>query len=46
MMPLAEQGRSNNPPLSPSKDSLDALSKLIEDKYASLEACIVSVEDH
>ena len=45
MMPSAEQGRSNNPPPSPSKDSLDALSKLIEDKFASLEACIVSVED-
>ena len=45
MMPSAKQGKSNNPPPSPSKDSLDALSKLIEDKFASLEACIVSVED-
>ena len=45
MMPSAKQGKSNNPPPSPSKDSLDALSKLIEDKFASLEARIVSVED-
>ena len=44
-MPLAKQGKSNNPPSSPSKDSLDALNKLIEDKFASLEARIVSVED-
>ena len=45
MMPSAKRGKSNNPPPSPSKDSLDALSKLIEDKFASLEARIVSVED-
>ena len=44
-MPSTKQGKSNNPPPSPSKDSLDALSKLIEDKFASLEARIVSVED-
>ena len=44
-MPSTEQGKSSNPPPSPSKDSLDALSKLIEDKFASLEARIVSVED-
>ena len=43
MMLSAKQGKSNNPPLSPSKDSLDALSKLIEDKFASLEARIVLV---
>ena len=45
MMPSAKQGKSNNPPPSPSKDSLDALSKLIEDKFTILEACIVSIED-
>ena len=45
MMPAAKQGKSNNPPPSPSKNSLDALSKLNEDKFASLEARIVSVED-
>ena len=45
MMPLTKQGKSNKQPPSPSKHSLDALSKLIEDKFASLEACIVSVED-
>ena len=45
MMLSAKQGKSNNPPPSPSKDSLDVLSKLIEDKFASLEARIVSVED-
>ena len=44
-MPSTKQGKSNNPPPSPSKDSLDALSKLIKDKFASLEACIVSEED-
>ena len=44
-MPLAKQGKSNNPPPSLSKDSLDALSKLTEDKFASLKARIVSVED-
>ena len=43
-MPSTKQGKSNNPPPSP-KDSLDALSKLIEDKFASLEARIVSVTD-
>ena len=35
MMPSGKQGKSNNPPPSPSKDSLDALSKLTEDKFAS-----------
>ena len=45
MMPSAKQGKSNNPPPSPSKNSHDALSKLNEDKFASLEARIVSVED-
>ena len=44
MMPSTKQGKSNNPPPSPSKDSLDALSKLIEDKFAILEARIVLVE--
>ena len=34
MTSSAKQGKSNNPPPSPSKDSLDALSKLIEDKFA------------
>ena len=45
MMLSKKQGKYNNPPPSTSKDSLDALSKLIEDKFASLEARIVSVED-
>ena len=45
MMSSPKQGKSNNQLPSPSKDSLDALSKLIEDKLASLEARIVSVED-
>ena len=45
MMSSAKQGKSNNPPLSPSKDCLDALSKLIEDMFNSLEAGIVSVEE-
>ena len=45
MMPSAKQGKSNNPPPSPSKDSLDALSKLIEDKFTILQAWIVSIED-
>ena len=45
MMPSSKHGKPNNPPPSPSKDSLDALSKLTEDKFASLEARIVSVED-
>ena len=40
MISSAKQGKSNNPPPSPSKDSLDALSKLIEDKFAKF-----SVED-
>ena len=40
MMPLAKQGKSNNSPPSPSKDSLDALNKLTEDKLASVEARI------
>ena len=44
-MPSAKQEKSSNPPPSPSKDSLDAVSKLIEDKFASLEARLVSVED-
>ena len=44
MMSSAQQGKSNNPPPWLSKDSLDALSKLTEDKFASLEARIVSVE--
>ena len=46
MMPSAKQEKSNNQPPSPSKNSLDALSKLIEDQFASLQARIVSVEDH
>ena len=45
MMPSAKRGKSNNPPPSPSKDSLDALGKLTEDKFTSLEARLVSVED-
>ena len=45
MMPSAKQGKSNNTPLSPSKDPLDTLSKLIEDKFSNSEARIVSVED-
>ena len=45
-MPSAKQEKSNNQPPSPSKNSLDALSKLIEDQFASLQARIVSVEDH
>ena len=44
MMPSLKQGKSNNAPLSPSKNLCDAFSKLIKDKSASLEACIVSVE--
>ena len=44
-MPSTKQGKSRNPPPSASKNSLNALSKLIEDKFASLEARIVSVED-
>ena len=44
-MPSAKQEKYSNPPPSPSKDSLDAVSKLIEDKFASLEARLVSVED-
>ena len=43
-MPSPKQEKSNPLP-SPSKASLDALSKLTEDKFASLEACIVVVED-
>ena len=38
MIPSAKQGKSNNLPPSPSKDSLNALSKLTEDKFTSLEA--------
>ena len=37
--------KSNNPPPSQSKDSAYALSKLTEDKFSSLEASIVSVEE-
>ena len=44
-MPSTKQGKSSNSPPSPSKVSFNALSKLIEDKFASLEAHIVSVED-
>ena len=44
-MPSTKQGKSNNPPPSPSKDSLDALGKPTEDRFDSLEARIVSVED-
>ena len=44
MMPSPKQEKFNPLP-SPSKASLDALSKLTEDKFASLEACIVVVED-
>ena len=39
-MPSAKQGKSNNPPPSPSKDSLDALGKPTEDRFDSLEARI------
>ena len=46
MMPSGKQGKSNNLPPSPSKDSLNTLSKLTEDKLTSLEARIVLVEDH
>ena len=45
MMPSAKQGKPNKPPPSSSKDSLDALGKLTEDKFASIAVCIVSVED-
>ena len=45
MMPSAKQGKSNNPPPSPSKDSLNALSKLTEDTFTSLEASMVLLED-
>ena len=45
MMTSTKQGKSNNKPPSPSNDSLDALSKLTEDKFPSLEARIVSVEN-
>ena len=45
MTPSGKQGKSNDPPSSPSKDSLDALSKLIGDIFASLKASIFSVED-
>ena len=43
-MPSTKQGKSNNSPPPPSKDSLSALSKLIEDKFTSLEARMVLVE--
>ena len=45
MTPLTKQGKSNNPPPSPSKDSLNALSNLIEGEFACLEVRIVSVEE-
>ena len=45
MMPSAKQGKPNKPPPSSSKDSLDALGKVTEDKFASIATCIVSVED-
>ena len=45
MMPSGKQGQSNDPPSSPSKDSLNALSKLTGDIFASLKASIFSVED-
>ena len=45
MMTSTKQGKSNNKPPSPSNDSLDALSKLTEDKFPSLEARMVSVEN-
>ena len=45
MMPSTKQRKSNNPPPSPSKNSLDALSKLTEDQFSSLEAGRVTVED-
>ena len=45
MMPSAKQGKFNNQHPSQSKDSLDALSKLTEDTFASLEAHKVSIED-
>ena len=45
MMHSSKQVKSNNLPPSPSKDSLDTLSKLTEDKFASLETCKVLVED-
>ena len=44
-MPSTKQGKSNNSSPPPSKDSLSALSKLIEDKFTSLEARMVLVED-
>ena len=40
-MSSEKQGKSTNPPSLPSKDSRNVLSKLTEDKFASLEACIV-----
>ena len=45
MMPSAKQGKSKNPPSSPYQDSLNALSKLTKDKFASLETRLVLVED-
>ena len=38
MIPSAKQGKSNNPPPSPSKDYLEALSKLTEDKFAKTDS--------
>lgn len=38
------QKKSKIPPLSPFKESLNALSKLIEDKFTSLEGRIDSLE--
>ena len=45
MMPSAKQGKSNNPSPSSSKHSLDAISKLTDDKFVSLKGHIASVED-
>ena len=45
MMPSRKRGKSNEPPSSPSKDSLDALSKLIGDIFASLKTSIFSVKE-
>ena len=45
MMSSGKEGQSSEPPLSPSKDSLDGIIKLIGDILASLKASILSVED-
>ena len=44
-MTSTKQGKSNNKPPSLSNYSLDALSKLTEDKLPSLEARMVSIEN-